>query len=348
MSADWIPFHKRLAKGPKRGLPRALRFVLLELSLEARATRGRLDLCPGWTTLNAVHDLIGGDRLEIAQALDAFADDALVVVNDGAEHSLTIPRWEEWAGPKTDAERQASRRARDSVTKVSLHPVTAVTPTGHNRTEQNKRGEDPERAPVREEPQSQTRMKSAPPPPFPPSDERSKFESRLRASPKLSDLDVDDLAGECLKQHMGTGDKVEWILKAIDDANSKSERGEQRHIRHSRVINFIRKCKPKPEAQATGEAKGGAAYQDFAFVPGELGPARARKRVTSQDVSLEGVLGAPIGVDYAKLLGGIGAPRAPEMTQAEKDAKRLADKRAVLAMDEGAEPDEGRKQGTGS
>lgn len=142
MTADWIPFHRRLAKGPKRGLPRAVRFVLLELSLEARATRGVLDLPPEWSTLDAVHSLLGGDRREIEVALNAFVGDAIQVERTANVHTLTIPKWDEWAGPKTGAERQADYRERQRVTEPPLRPVTGVTPTGHNRTGQERTKQD--------------------------------------------------------------------------------------------------------------------------------------------------------------------------------------------------------------
>jgi Meiotically Up-regulated Gene 113 (MUG113) protein len=109
---EWIPAHKRLFKGPKRGLPRAVRFVLLELSMEARPTKGRLDLYPGSSTVDALHDLIGGNRQEIEAAVEAFAGDAFIIERTEKTHSLTIPKWEDWAGPKSGADRQAEWRKR--------------------------------------------------------------------------------------------------------------------------------------------------------------------------------------------------------------------------------------------
>ncbi len=164
MSSDWVPFHKRLVKGPKRAIPRELRFVLLELSLESRATRGVLDLSPRCSTLDAVHDLLGGNRQQIEDALAEFCgseDDepAIVIERSAKAHRLIIPKWDEWAGPKTGAERMAEMRERERaeraerdarnavttkpsppvtpVTKAPSQVVTSVTPTGQDRTEEN-------------------------------------------------------------------------------------------------------------------------------------------------------------------------------------------------------------------
>lgn len=66
---DWVPCHRRLLKGAKKGWPRAVRFILLELCHEARPTDGVLDFPPEWDSLTAVHDRIGGNRKEIRVAL---------------------------------------------------------------------------------------------------------------------------------------------------------------------------------------------------------------------------------------------------------------------------------------
>lgn len=144
MSADWVPFHRRLAKGPKKSIPRGIRFVLLELSLEARNTHGIIDLPVDWETLDALHDLLGGDRREIRKALDIFTfrDSsgvaAIEIVKDVLRHRCVITKWAEWAGPKSGAQRQADYiKNKQLQESVRHYAVTAVTPTLHNSTEQN-------------------------------------------------------------------------------------------------------------------------------------------------------------------------------------------------------------------
>lgn len=174
MTEEWIPFHRRLAKGPKKGIPRAERFVLLELSLESRPTMGVLDLPLRWSTVDAIHDLIGGNRDEIEAALATFAGDAFIIENSALVHRLTIPNWDKWAGPKTNAERQRlyRDRHRPSVTTVTPPPLRMkreVTPTGQERRGEDKIGEGD--APAHEGPSHTPEQAAAEMPPPPPAGE---------------------------------------------------------------------------------------------------------------------------------------------------------------------------------
>lgn len=111
----WVKFHDKLCRGAKRGLPRAARFVFMELCLEARPGRGVIALPLGMSALDALHDVLGGNRKEIADAIKALTtvpkhspDDpeprAMVEIGgeDGAL-TLTIPSWEAHAAPLTQA-----------------------------------------------------------------------------------------------------------------------------------------------------------------------------------------------------------------------------------------------------
>lgn len=149
MKGDWVPFHKRLAKGPKKSIPRGIRFVLLELSLEARATQGVIDLPLDWDTLDAVHDLLGGDRREIRKALQIFSlrdstgVGAIEIIKDASRHRIVITKWEEWAGPKTSTERVRVHRDNKRLEKnETLHGVSPETPETLYITGQDKTGQD--------------------------------------------------------------------------------------------------------------------------------------------------------------------------------------------------------------
>ena len=157
MTADWVPFHRNLAEGSKKGLPRGVRFVLLELSLKARPKGGVINLPAQWTTLKAVHDLIGGSRKEIDEALLEFTkpdEDGVApikIVKDLTRHTLIISKWREWAGGKSSTERvQKHRDAKKNATIDTDETVTSVTnrnggnaySTGQYRTVENKT-EDP-------------------------------------------------------------------------------------------------------------------------------------------------------------------------------------------------------------
>lgn len=104
----WVKFHDKLCKGAKRGLPRAVRFVFMELCLEARPSRGILELPVGMSDLDALHDILGGNRKEIAEAIRLLTsvppplpddpDPRAMVELTGADghRRLTIPSWETW------------------------------------------------------------------------------------------------------------------------------------------------------------------------------------------------------------------------------------------------------------
>lgn len=101
LMANWIPFHDDLRRRKYRGVPRALRFVLLELALEAKPGRGDIELPLGMTDIDGVHDILGGSREEIEAALAIFCagdDPALVFDGPVGARRLHIPGWARRAG----------------------------------------------------------------------------------------------------------------------------------------------------------------------------------------------------------------------------------------------------------
>lgn len=128
----WVKFHGELCRGAKRGIPRAIRFVYMELSLEARAERGTVRLPVGMTALDGVHDVLGGDRGEVEAALDLLTsgpDPMVVVRGKPGALLLIITKWAAWNRVDESAERakkyrenkaksaQASRTRNASVTR---------------------------------------------------------------------------------------------------------------------------------------------------------------------------------------------------------------------------------------
>lgn len=109
----WVKFHDKLCTGAKRGIPRAVRFVFMELCLASRPGRGVLDLPLGMSDLDAVHDVLGGNRKEVAEALKTLAitpkpgpDDPepramIELTGESGARRLTIPCWEDHAAPLT-------------------------------------------------------------------------------------------------------------------------------------------------------------------------------------------------------------------------------------------------------
>ena len=98
--ADWVKFHREITQGSKRGIPRAIRFVLMELSLACRPLRGRVELPVGMTDVDGVHDLVGGKRREVVDAIQVFTTDgtskrppSVVIMGPSGARLLTMPRW---------------------------------------------------------------------------------------------------------------------------------------------------------------------------------------------------------------------------------------------------------------
>lgn len=103
----WVRFHEEITLGSKRGIKRALRFVYMELSLAARKSkvRGKILLPKGMSDLDAVHDVIGGDRREIAAALKEFMsgeEPSLSFETLGTtDRYLVVTNWHRW-NPNSD------------------------------------------------------------------------------------------------------------------------------------------------------------------------------------------------------------------------------------------------------
>lgn len=115
----WVKFHEELCSGAKRGLPRATRFILMELSLKARRGRGELRLPLGMSDVDGLHDLLGGNRKEIVVALNALTDgdDApLRLEGESGARRLVIPSWSRWNAVEAGkASTERSRRYRATV-----------------------------------------------------------------------------------------------------------------------------------------------------------------------------------------------------------------------------------------
>ncbi len=121
---SWIPFHEDLRKGAKRGLPRAVRFVYLELAQEARAYDGRIPLARGFKSdLDAVHDILGGNRREVALALDTLTQPdvdgrpMIELIGEETRRVLVVVAFDRWV--KRDSSTERMRRMRSKGTEQS-------------------------------------------------------------------------------------------------------------------------------------------------------------------------------------------------------------------------------------
>jgi len=232
---DWVPFHRRLAKGRKKALPRGVRFVLLELSLEARPTRGVLDLPLHWSTLKAVHDLLGGNRREIKKALEEFqkpdelGHKSIEIERDESKHRLILTKWEEWAGPKSSTERVREHRDRQKNAAIANGETFHAVPTRNDRnalqysTEQNSTEQESNGV-------SSTRLPGL-----------TELETEIRRHAIFAPLDAHAIAEHHAGRMMTGGQRLEWVIRSIEAcAGSHAGLGLNAQALTGRLNTFMR------------------------------------------------------------------------------------------------------------
>ncbi len=159
MRAGWVPFHASLCEGDKRGLPRAVRFVYLEFVQKARAYSGRLPLPAGFRSdLDAVHDVVGGNRREVEQALSLLTasapdDEPMVrLEGDPGRRVLVVVAFATWCRADNSAERVRRFRERQRQAPRAVagtrNALPAVTETSGNAGEKSREEKRREEAPV--------------------------------------------------------------------------------------------------------------------------------------------------------------------------------------------------------
>lgn len=131
---NFIPFHSSICKGRKRSLSRATRFIYLELCLLTRDSNGVYDL-PDEPVIDAIHDVLGGDKSEIGEAIPALIEADMLMVEDGI---LTIVNYEEWQLASSDAERARRYRARERARKLATVTDASHMPSRPDRVEENR------------------------------------------------------------------------------------------------------------------------------------------------------------------------------------------------------------------
>lgn len=181
MSNDWIPFHRSLTRGAKRGLPRAARFVYLELALEARAFDGAIPLPAGFKSdVDAVHDMLGGDRRELAAALEVLGrshegDEPMIRFEDGTPRRLVVVAFDAYqfrsdcSTPRVQKHRAKKREEAAASASATVPTSDCETVSGNGQTsapershstEQNRTTQDPPQPPEGERrlPRSEARL----------------------------------------------------------------------------------------------------------------------------------------------------------------------------------------------
>lgn len=132
MSRDWIPFHASLRQGAKRGIPRAIRFIYLEVAHASRQYAGRLPLPFGFKTVeDALHDVLGGSFAEVKRALDVLTkpvdpDDETAMLRVEGERGrwiLVVCAFDRWANAdlSTDRVRRYREKQREQFSTDTVH-----------------------------------------------------------------------------------------------------------------------------------------------------------------------------------------------------------------------------------
>lgn len=106
MGRDWIPFHRDLMTGRHAGVPRGVRFVLLELAILAKPKRGIIELPLGCKSdAHGVFSLIHGKKSEVFEAVRIYSEQlseenepTLVFEGPPSARILRMPGWERRAG----------------------------------------------------------------------------------------------------------------------------------------------------------------------------------------------------------------------------------------------------------
>jgi hypothetical protein len=181
---EWVKFHRQICSGEKKGIPRALRFVYLEIALEAYREHGIVRLPARMKLLDAIHDRIGGNRREISAAIGMFStgpDPSWVIQESGEVRTIEVKNWEHWNTRDWSAERTRVYRNRKKVgedrDKLAIsvsdeankndHLALPVTVTTQDRSEESRSEES--RREERESAERERRVGALPQtPPAPP------------------------------------------------------------------------------------------------------------------------------------------------------------------------------------
>ena len=131
----WIKLHDSIRKGNNRVIRRAHRFVFLELCLEAYELRGRIAIPTGVDVVDAVHDILGGNRREIEEALQIWMTPggpdepaALQIDQNGSKRELVVTNWAFWNDRDISTDRvrkhRENKRLRVDETRFNRSNVT--------------------------------------------------------------------------------------------------------------------------------------------------------------------------------------------------------------------------------
>ena len=136
----WVRFHEELCEDEKASIPRAFRFVYMQLSLKARPRKGFIVLPQGLEDIKAVQLILPGNPREVADAIKLLSrgPDPMIRFEDReGKRVLIVVNWARWnpssddSGPRVKRFRESKRNG-DS--NGSSNGDTPVSETGSSRS----------------------------------------------------------------------------------------------------------------------------------------------------------------------------------------------------------------------
>ena len=111
---EFVPFYVSITEGSKRALPRAVRFIFMEICAKARRDDGRVEIIADVELADALHDLLGGNAEEVRDAssrLFGGREPMLSAVEDEGKRWVEVTSWEAWRLGSAATERSRRWRA---------------------------------------------------------------------------------------------------------------------------------------------------------------------------------------------------------------------------------------------
>lgn len=263
----WVKFHDALRKGSKRAVPRASRFVFLEICIEARPLLGEIELRTDMDAHDAVHDLLGGNRDEVRKAVDDLMRAGMVHVDESADgRRLTIPSWEHWNKADESTERvkrwRAKKREPATQSETVCNVTRNVTATVASTFTQQGREEESREEKKRAEETGARAPEDAPPPGLP---SRRLSERGQAVAKRIADPIHADLFGSLTKQEIAAA------IARIDGPLQHVERADWWQDIDTEVDSWV------SYARSKGEGRGWSPTQHLGAVE-DLGRTRCRER----------------------------------------------------------------------
>lgn len=232
--------------------------------------------------------------------------------DDGTYRIADFLQWN-WSADKVRSQRDADKKRQSKRRHAECHAVTpsatpperppseaaAVTALVQGEASASESGSDPDPEgiqgdPANEDRPSEVRIRRSDPPNRSP--EHVAIALQIRSHDCFRGLDAHRLADHQVGHLMATGQKLEWVITAIDDcAAKKVGLGLTAEAMQACLVGYMRAARaPKRDQPTPGEAKGSSAYVEDDDEETVERIRRMPKRVTAQDAA-KAAVGRKVG-----------------------------------------------------